>query len=264
MLIVYLVKSKIYTKVLLIVLLFFVLPVKGQNPKIAILIDDVGARTSTLHEFFAVQEKITFAVLPFLAKSKECNDLIIKNKYKSILHLPLESKGNSVLNEKTPGMIKTSMTKAKMQQLFEIAIENIGGNVAGFNNHTGSQFTSDSWAMFNILNFAKAKKMYFIDSNTYNRIGYNGVISNPHKAYSYRYAKGLGLKTYYNSLFIDNLKESETIEKVLLSAVPLAKAKGKLLIIGHYRSVTAQALLSVKEKMKSQGIKFVFVEEIIE
>ncbi len=237
---------------------------QNSKAKIAILIDDVGARTSTLTTFFQFNEKITFAVLPFLAKSKECNKIIQNSDYKSILHMPMESKNNKTLNERTKGMIKTGMSKQQIDLLLDSAIVNIGEKVDGFNNHIGSKFTSNAQSMFYLLSLAKQKELFFIDSNTYNRIGEDGVISNPEMAFSYKYARGLGIKTSFNSLFIDNLNTLENVEKVLLSAIDLAKEKGELIIIGHYRKNTANALNNVKNKMLAAGIEFVFVDELLE
>ena len=237
---------------------------QNEKAKIAILIDDVGARTTTLSSFFQFEEKITFAVLPFLSKSKECNQIILNSGYLSILHMPMESKNNKTLNERTKGIITTEMNRQQIDLLLDSAIMNLGGGVGGFNNHTGSKFTSNAEAMFNLLSLAKQKDLFFIDSNTYNKIGINGVISNAKDAFAYKYAKKIGVKTQFSSLFIDNSNELKNIEKVLLSAINLAKKEGEVIIIGHYRKNTALALNNVKKRMLDSGIEFVFVNELLD
>lgn len=236
---------------------------QNNKAKIAILIDDVGARTTSLSTFFQFDEKITFAVLPFLAKSKECNQIIQNSAYKSILHMPMESKNNQRLNERTKGMIKVGMSKEEIEKLVNSAIENIGGGVLGLNNHIGSKFTSNAQSMYYLLSLAKRKNLFFIDSNTYSKIGEDGIVAEPELAFSYRYAKGLGVKANYNSLFIDHVDALENVENILLSAIDIAKKRGQLLIIGHYRKNTADALNNVKERMLAAGIEFVFVDELL-
>lgn len=232
-----------------------------QKVKIAVLIDDVGMKTDALDLFFEFGEKLNFAVLPFLPKSKECYEIILKSQNKAILHMPMQSMAHPEMNAKTVGMISIEMTNSLIENKLNEALGQFP-NVEGFNNHMGSKFTSNSLKMNVVLQFGKARNLFFIDSNTYTKPSKNGKVENPETALAYNLAKNLGLKTFYNSFFIDNENEIPYIENALLEAARQALITGNLLIIGHYRQNTAQALCNMKQKMLQMGIEFVFITEL--
>jgi polysaccharide deacetylase 2 family uncharacterized protein YibQ len=218
--------------------------------KLAILIDDVGMNTSIAQEFLKTGMEISFAVLPFLPKSKESNELLRKNGYMTILHMPMAG-SNERLNTKTPGLISTDMKKEVIYDMFDAAIENVG-KVEGFNNHMGSIFTSDEAKMSELLRYASDKRLFYVDSKTsINNMGY-GI------------AKKYGIKTYYCSNFLDNDKDVEKIKDEIRFSVKLAKNKGKALVIGHYHNNMAKALLEMRDYLSREGIKLVSVKEVLE
>jgi len=236
---------------------------QSEKPKIAILIDDVGNSLQVLEPFLASSIKLNFAVLPFLAQTQKCSELIQTSGSVFILHMPMESKGYEEINKRTKGLLFETMSDDELKLNLEKAINSVGSNVQGFNNHMGSKFTSNQQKMRELLTHAKQKKLFFIDSNTYTKTPENGMVENPSQASSYKIAQELEMKTFYNSLFIDNSNEIKDIEKALLSSVSLAKEKGKILIIGHCRENTIKAIQNVKKQMLEQGIEFVYLTELL-
>ena len=218
--------------------------------KLAILIDDVGMNTKVAEKFMETGMDISYAVLPFLPRSKAANELLRENGYATILHMPMAG-SNDRLNSRTPGLITTDMGKKNIYNMFDAAIENVG-DVDGFNNHMGSRFTSNRVKMEELLSYATEKDLFYIDSKTSrNNVGYD-------------IAKEYGIKTYYCSHFLDNNKDIEKIKDEIRFSVNLAKKRGKVLVIGHYHKNMAQALMEMKDYIDEENIKLVSVKEVLE
>ncbi len=218
--------------------------------KLAILIDDVGMNTKVAENFMETGLEISYAVLPFLPRSKAANELLRENGYATILHMPMAG-SNDRLNSRTPGLITTYMGKEKVYNMFDAALENVG-YVDGFNNHMGSRFTSNRGKMEELLSYATEKELFYIDSKTsINNLGYD-------------IAKEYGIKTYYCSHFLDNDKDIEKIKDEIRFSVNLAKKRGKVLVIGHYHKNMAQALMEMKDYIDEENIKLVSVKEVLE
>ncbi len=219
-------------------------------PKLAILIDDVGMNTKNTTYFKKIDRSLSFASLPYLPKTEEATKILKDAGFEVILHMPMEG-SNDILNSRTKGLIEESMTKKIIYDKFDGAIENVG-EVKGFNNHMGSRFTNNSKKMRELLSYAKKKDMFFIDSNTNS------------KKEGYKIAKELDIPTYYTSYFLDNSHKKEDIMKAIKVAVSLTKERKKLLVIGHYRKETAEAIYEMLDYIDNEGVELVSISEILE
>ncbi|HAS79473.1 MAG TPA: hypothetical protein DCR90_01020 [Fusobacteriaceae bacterium] len=219
-------------------------------PKLAILIDDVGMNTKNTTYFKKIDRSLSFASLPYLPKTEEATKILKDAGFEVILHMPMEG-SNDILNCRTKGLIEESMTKKIIYDKFDGAIENVG-EVKGFNNHMGSRFTNNSKKMRELLSYAKKKDMFFIDSNTNS------------KKEGYKIAKELDIPTYYTSYFLDNSHKKEDIMKAIKVAVSLTKERKKLLVIGHYRKETAEAIYEMLDYIDNEGVELVSISEILE
>ena len=221
-----------------------------EPPKLAILIDDVGMNTKTTTYFKKIDKVLSFATMPYLPRTKQATKILRDAGFEVILHMPMEGSSDT-LNSRTEGLIRPSMTKKEIYDKFDGAIENLG-EVKGFNNHMGSRFTSDSEKMEELLSYVKKKDMFFIDSNTNS------------KAEGYNVAKKLDIPTYYTSYFIDNSHKKEDIIKAIKVSVKLAKEKQKVLVIGHYRKETAEAIYEMLGYIEDEGVEMVSISEMLE
>lgn len=219
-------------------------------PKLAILIDDVGMNIKNTTYFKKIDRSLSFASLPYLPKTEEATKILKDAGFEVILHMPMEG-SNDILNDRTKGLIEESMTKKIIYDKFDGAIENVG-EVKGFNNHMGSRFTNNSKKMRELLSYAKKKDMFFIDSNTNS------------KKEGYKIAKELDIPTYYTSYFLDNSHKKEDIIKAIKVAVSLTKERKKLLVIGHYRKETAEAIYDMLNYIDNEGVELVSISEILE
>ncbi|MGB6129603.1 MAG: divergent polysaccharide deacetylase family protein [Psychrilyobacter sp.] len=219
-------------------------------PKLAILIDDVGMNTKNTTYFKKIDRNLSFATIPYLPKTNQATKILKDAGFEVILHMPMEG-SNEILNRRTKGLIKSSMTEKEIYDKFDKAIENLGV-VRGFNNHMGSRFTNNLEKMKVLLSYAKKKDMFFIDSNTNS------------KKEGYKIAKELDIPTYYTSYFIDNTHKKEDIMEAIKVSVRLAKERKKVLVIGHYRKETAAAIYEMLDYIEDEGVELVPISEVLE
>ncbi len=221
-----------------------------NRPKLAILIDDVGMNTQITRYFINIDKPLSFAILPGLPRTKEAGDILRENGFEVILHMPMEGSNDS-LNKNTKNLVWKNMNGKEIYETFQKAILSVG-ELDGFNNHMGSRFTEDLDKMTELLTYSKEKGLYFIDSNTNS------------KRQGYKIAKELGIPTFYTSYFIDNSNEREDIKDAIKVAVEMAKNNDKVLVIGHYRKETGNAIYEMLDYIEKQGVKLVSIKEILE
>lgn len=219
--------------------------------KLAILIDDVSMRSDTAYDFLKIDKKLTFAAIPFTPNMKKAKKILTEAGFPMILHMPMESIGNSYLNNKTKGLVKTTMSNTEVENSFIAALEDVG-EVEGFNNHMGSKFTSNREKMDIVLNLAKKRGLYYVDSRT------------SRKSIAFDLAKEKKISSYYCSIFLDNKKETEYIKERIKLAVERTKKNGKVLAIGHYHKATAKAILEMLPYIEKQGVELVYVKDVLE
>lgn len=219
-------------------------------PKMVILIDDVGVTTSTIKYFDEINRPINFAILPYLARSRETNEILKSKGYTTMLHMPMEG-SSEALNKNTKGIVFTWMKDSTVLKNIDEALADIGP-VKGFNNHMGSTFTSSESKMKPVINYAKENNLFYVDSNT----------SRKNKGYGL--AKELGVPTTLCRHFLDNSKNVDDIKKEIRRAVAITKSNDKALFIGHYHKNMAIALKESIDFIEASGVKLVYVNEILE
>lgn len=221
-----------------------------ENGNLAILIDDAGGSLELAKAFASLDMDISFAVLPYLAKSREVNEYLTSKGHTVILHLPMEGSDTAV-NDNTRGLLKTELSKEEIGEIFKNALENVG-SVKGFNNHMGSVFTSSKEAMGTVLSYAKERNLFYVDSRT--------IASSQ----GYKTAKEMNIPTAQCVHFLDNSKNVVDIEKELLRAARISQNKGNALVIGHFHKNMVEALANTKETLANSGINLIFVDGILE
>lgn len=220
------------------------------NGNLAILIDDAGGSLELAKAFASLDMNISFAVLPYLSKSREVNEYLTSKGHTVILHLPMEGSDTAV-NDNTKGLLKTELSKEEMSEIFKNALDNVG-SVRGFNNHMGSVFTSSKEAMGTVLSYGKERNLFYVDSRT--------IASSQ----GYKTAKEMNIPTAQCVHFLDNSKNVVDIEKELLRAARISQNKGNALVIGHFHKNMVEALANTKETLANSGINLIFVDEILE
>jgi polysaccharide deacetylase 2 family uncharacterized protein YibQ len=101
------------------------------------------------------------------------------------------------------------------------------------------------------LNEVKRQDMYFVDSRVSS------------KACAYEVAQSLEMRCAENILFLDNKADTEYIRKQFRTLIAVAKRRGDLVAICHFRPRTVPVLAEMVPEIKKAGIELVHMSELL-
>jgi len=218
---------------------------------IAIVIDDLGQDIKQAKEVFALSEKVTVAVMPGLAQSKNIANLAKQSGNEVLLHMPMEPLKNHEKTE-TPGTLSADMTPMAFLTTVSEDVDSVPGAV-GVNNHEGSALTENKEAMKFLMAELKTRNLFFLDSLT------NA------KSVAYATAIEFGMKAARRDVFLDNEGDNPAyIRKQLDELVEIARSRGKAIGIGHPHPATLGELRKWLAETDSQGIEIVPVSRLMQ
>lgn len=217
--------------------------------KIAIIIDDWGYSLSNISSLKEINIPLDISVLPFLPYSKKAAYEARLNNKEVMLHLPLEPHPNSQIRLEN----KVILTNMKQQEIIKIlndALKSVA-YARGVNNHMGSLATENKDVMAVIFKEIRKKGLFFVDS----LVTVNTICS--------ELAEELQVKFGQRSVFLDNKSDAEYIRNQFYKLVKVAKSQGYAIGIGHDHALTLKVIKELVPGIERQGIKFVFVSELV-
>lgn len=134
------------------------------------------------------------------------------------MHLPMEAFSRPDLLG--PGALFADMDKPTFFSTFEQDAKSIP-HIVGFNNHMGSLLTEDKEKMSWLMDQAKSKDLFFLDSKT------------SEDSIAEYIALKQGVPTIARDVFLDNNKQSEALLRQLELSKSIAKLKGRVVVICH-------------------------------
>lgn len=213
---------------------------------LAIVLDDFGYSKKNLKRIKELNIPITLAVLPNIYYSEAASSLASDN-IEIILHLPMEPESlESSLEENT---LTSGMDEGKIREVIDGDLKSVK-NARGISNHMGSKGTRDERVVSVVMDEAKGRDMYFLDSMTT-----SGSVCE-------KIAKEKNVPFARRDIFIDNVLENGKIKEELNTASGIALKKGSAVAIGHDRRETVEALTEEAPLLKKKGIKFVKLSEV--
>jgi len=219
-----------------------------KSPKIAIVVDDFGYSKNNLDMFLGLKQQITISILPEQRYTREVANLAKARGFEVILHLPLESDRNDVVEE--ADTIRTGMSEKEILLHLKKEIAGVPG-IDGVNNHMGSKATADTAVMTSILRYLKSKNLYFFDS-----------LTSSHSV-CLEAGRSLGVRCAKRDMFLDNSSNTAAIEKQLAELKSLAFKRGAAIAICHDRKNTVAVLRRVLPEMEKEGIEFVRLSDLV-
>jgi polysaccharide deacetylase 2 family uncharacterized protein YibQ len=218
--------------------------------KIVLVLDDWGYNLKNRSFITDNDFHVTISVLPFKPYSTHIAQLAYHKNKDVIVHMPMEPKNkeNYGLEQNT---LLVGMDKKTVVHLLDSALE-VVPYAKGMSNHMGSKVTEDKKLMTIVLEYLKAKKLFFLDSVVTSHSVARGVSKNYHVAFAER------------QVFIDNESDPDYIRGQLLELARLARRRGVAIGIGHDRPTTTAVLKEVMPKLEQEGYQFVNLSEILE
>jgi uncharacterized protein len=215
---------------------------------LAIILDDLGNDRSAAEAIFALPYPLTISVLPNHAHSVEIAEEAHRRGYEVMLHLPMESvgQGKPESQELRPGMSGPEVSALVNEFLRAIP------DVAGANNHQGSQSTTDVALMEKLMPVLRDHKLFYIDSRT------------TAATVAFDAARRAGVASAFRNVpFLDDVTAEPAVRKQLELALREAAKKGEAIAIGHPHPVTLKALQEVLPGAKAAGVRLVFASELV-
>ena len=222
----------------------------SKTVQIAIVIDDLGVDMKQARDIISLPAKITFAIMPGLAQSRNVAELAKQNSHEVLIHVPMEYRGKN--GKPSPGILRSDMTPMEFLATVSSDVESVPGAV-GINNHEGSALTENKEAMKFLMAELKARNLMFLDSLT------------SAKSVAYTTAKEFGLRSAKRDVFLDNdVDNPVSIRKQLDELVEVARKNGKAIGIGHPHPATIIELRKWLADAGNQGFEIVPVSKLMQ
>jgi polysaccharide deacetylase 2 family uncharacterized protein YibQ len=216
--------------------------------RLAILLDDLGSDRSAADAILALQVPITLSVLPYHAHSREIAQEARKHGCEVMLHLPMQSVANETPEQQE---LRPGLKREEVEAIVNSMLQSVP-EADGVNNHQGSQATSNSALMGELMPVLRDAGVFYVDSRT------------TAETVAYDTAKRDGVKTAFRNVpFLDDVQNKAAVRRQLQIAIRGAKEKGEAIAIGHPHAVTLEALREMLPEAKKQGVRLVLVSDVV-
>ena len=218
------------------------------QPRISLIIDDIGYSFTRTKRFLELGVPITFAILPKLSNTHELATEIHAQGHEIMLHQPMEP-FNSNLNP-GPGALYVGYEARRIIRIMEENLSDVPFAI-GVNNHMGSKFTSCQPEIKEALRVVKERDLFFVDSLTSSR------------SMAYKTARRLHLATAYRNIFLDNDPSESAILSQLFKLKLYASTFGHAIGIGHPYIETATAIKQFLNTFEKTDIRLMHISKLI-
>ncbi len=221
---------------------------RAAEARLAIIIDDLGSDRATAEAVFALGYPLTVSVLPNHEHSADIAREAHRRGFQVMLHLPMQSVANETPEARE---LRPGMPAAEVAALIDQFLQNVP-DVAGVNNHQGSQATADAALMDELMPVLRDHHLFYVDSRT------------TAATVAYNAAQDFGVPSASRNVpFLDDVAEVAAVHKQLELALRGAHEKGEAVAIGHPHAATLQALREVLPHAQAQGIRLVLASELV-
>ena len=217
-------------------------------PRLAIILDDLGSDRAAAEAIFALPYPLTISILPNHEHSTEIAHEAHRRGYQVMLHLPMQS-----IAKETPEAqeLRPGMQAAEVSGLVGQFLQKVPG-VVGVNNHQGSQATSDTELMDELMPVLRDRRLFYVDSRT------------TAATVAFDTARSFGVRSAFRSVpFLDDVAEVAAVRKQLELALRGAREKGEAIAIGHPHPATIQALREFLPRASANGVRLAFASDLV-
>jgi len=216
--------------------------------RVAIIVDDLGARRDVFDPLRDIRRPLTIAVLPGLPLSAWTAREAAQAGMEVILDLPMEPYRFPEVDP-GPGALLMTMSPQELQAQVGAHLASVPGAV-GVTNHMGSRMTEDRARMRTVLEVLAGRRLFLVD----------GLASNLSLAYDE--AKALGLRAGRRQVVVDH-KGGEAGDRVQWDEVAWwAERRGEVIVIAHGHPLTARLLREYVPRWEARGIRLVPVSQL--
>ena len=223
-------------------------PAPVSAPRVAVIVDDLGARRDVFDPLRDIRRPLTVAILPGLPLSQWTAREAAQAGMEVILDLPMEPYRFPEVDP-GPGALLMAMGPQELQAQVGAHLASVPGAV-GVTNHMGSRMTEDRARMRAVLEVLAGRRLFLVD----------GLASNLSVAYDE--AKALGLRAGRRQIVVDHAA-GEAGDRVRWDEVAWwAERRGEVIVIAHGHPLTARLLREYVPRWEARGIRLVPVSQL--
>jgi len=221
----------------------------AKQPRVAIVIDDIGFQWNLDHRALALDGPVALAIIPEGPHARYLSEQAAKDHREIWAHLPMAGL-HSDNCEAGLTCLEASWSQTTMHDYLVEQLAQVPGAI-GINNHQGSQFTGDAQAVgrlvaaIALLNQTRSQPLIVMDSRT--------VVS----SHLERLARDKGLATLRRRVFLDHDKGAEALIQNWRKLIKLAHQHGEAIAIGHPREATLSFLETAIGELQAERIELV-------
>ncbi len=222
-------------------------PVLFAQPRIAIIIDDLGYNAVDDRAIVDLPGAVTCAFLPAAPYSRILAEEAHRQGKEVMLHLPMDSIDDRPLGHAglTVGMSRRQFVSALRRDLQAIP------HISGVNNHMGSLLTQLPDNMVWLMNELRRWPLFFIDSRTTS------------DTVAQQFAESMGVPVQRRDVFLDNIPTLAAIDRQFEKLLLLARRRGQAVAIGHPYPQTLALLQSRLARLAEEGVELVSVSHLL-
>ncbi|KPJ78869.1 MAG: hypothetical protein AMJ54_01815 [Deltaproteobacteria bacterium SG8_13] len=222
--------------------------VVDRQPRVAIIIDDLGYDRRIARRFLELDTEFTFSVLPHTPYTRAISREVQEKGRELILHLPMEPNEYPRINP-GPGALLTSMAPDELIEQLRDNLASVPG-IKGVNSHMGSRLTAKTDQMNQIFSILKQQNLYFVDSRSTSRTR------------SRSSAKLLQVPFAERDVFIDHVQDPDFIRNQCRLLIRIARKKGVAVGIAHPYKTTYRVLLEMLPELQKE-VRLVPASQIV-
>ncbi|WP_435641826.1 divergent polysaccharide deacetylase family protein [Micavibrio aeruginosavorus] len=220
----------------------------ATNPRVVIIIDDMGVDVKRSAAVVDLPAGLTLAYLPYASNIKAQTAKAKDAGHELMVHVPMEPMSQT--KDPGPEVLRVGQDIAAFDQVLQDDLSAFDGYV-GINNHMGSKLTQDKAAMARVMNELKSRNLYFIDSRTIQ----NSVAGDM--------AREAGVPHAGRDVFLDHENTADFVSKSLAQVERKALKDGLAIAIGHPKDVTIEGLRAWLPTLKDKGIELVPASQVV-
>lgn len=225
-------------------------PERDPQPKIAIVIDDMGRDMASNRRVLNLPGPVACAFLPYEPHTSQLATQAHQRSHVVMLHLPMQTIHHQRLDR---GAVTLDMTQKQLQQTLHDGLSRVP-YAEGVNNHMGSLVTQHPGHMLWLMEALREQShgLFFVDSRTTSR------------TVARQLAFEQGIPSIERDVFLDDSQDEDAILKQWRRLIRLAHRQGMAVAIGHPHPRTLKVLEDQLQKLDEQGVELVPITTLVE
>lgn len=219
-----------------------------EQPKISIIIDDLGANLQMGLKVVNLPGPVVCSILPYRRFTNELMQHAKQLQKEIMLHIPMQAISKHSLGM---GGLSVKMDKDTFLAIFKEELSRYP-SIRGINNHMGSLLTQDKQRMQWLMEELTKHNLFFIDSMTDRR------------SVAGKTAKEYNIATQRRHIFLDNEPNYQAIDNQFQELLRIAKQYGQAIAIGHPYPSTLAYLQKAIPELVNEGVELVPVSRLLQ